>query len=230
MTWMEWYNSLAKPSWTPAFRNCVGEKDDRPKDRSRSQQRVPRHRFRRGGAGGFCGGLAALSGILSVLPTGFPAAIVIIQHRAVQEPFQLPEVLSRRTALRVEPVREGIKLRPATVFVAPPDWHLLVNVDGTLSLSHSEKVKFVRPAADRLFESLAASFKERAIAVVLTGTGSDGTGGVLVIKRMGGVVIVQDSATAEFPGMPLSAIATGAADWILPLDEIAPTLVKLVMT
>jgi two-component system chemotaxis response regulator CheB len=176
------------------------------------------------------GGLAALSGILAALPTDFPAAIVIVQHRAVQEPFQLPEVLGLRTVLRVEPAREGIKLRPATAFIALPDWHLLVNVDGTLGLSHSEKVKFVRPSADRLFESLAASFGERAIGVVLTGTGSDGSGGVLVIKRMGGVVIVQDAATAEAPGMPLSAIATGAADWILPLDEIAPALVKLVMT
>jgi two-component system, chemotaxis family, protein-glutamate methylesterase/glutaminase len=186
--------------------------------------RFPRHRFRRGGVGG----LAALSTILAALPMDFPAALVIVQHRAVQEPFQLPEVLSLRTGLRVEPAREGTILRPATVFVAPPDWHLLVNVDGTLSLTYSEKVKFVRPSADRLFESLAASFGERAIGVVLTGTGSDGSGGVLVIKRMGGVVIVQDAATAEAPGMPLSAIATGAADWILPRNEIASVPVALV--
>ena len=175
------------------------------------------------------GGLAALSGILAALPKDFPASIVIVQHRAAQEPFQLPEVLSLRTVLRVEPAKEGTVLRPATVFVAPPDWHLLVNGDGTLSLSQSAKVHHVRPSADRLFESLATSLKERAIAVVLTGTGSDGSGGVPIVKRMGGVVIIQDAATAEAPGMPLSAIATGAADWILPLDEIAAALVKLVM-
>jgi two-component system, chemotaxis family, protein-glutamate methylesterase/glutaminase len=126
------------------------------------------------------GGLAALSTILAALPTDFPAAVAIVQHRAVQEPFQLPEVLSRRTGLRLEPAREGTILRPATVFVAPPDWHLLVNGDGTLSLSRLEKVRFVRPSADRLFESLASSFGERAIAVVLTGFGSDG---VPIINR-----------------------------------------------
>jgi two-component system, chemotaxis family, protein-glutamate methylesterase/glutaminase len=75
-------------------------------------------------------------------------------------------------------IREGTALRAATVFITPPDWHLLVNVDRTLSLSRSEKSNFVRPPAEQLFEALAASFKERAIAVVLTGAGSDGSGGV----------------------------------------------------
>jgi two-component system chemotaxis response regulator CheB len=176
------------------------------------------------------GGVEALGHILAALPADFPAAIVIVQHRTAQEPFQLPEVLSRRTVLRVEQAREGTAMRPASVFIAPPDWHLLVNVDGTLSLSHSAKVQFVRPSADRLFESLAASFGERAIAVVLTGAGSDGSGGVPIIKRMGGVVIAQDAATAEVPGMPLSAKATGAADRILPLEGIAAALVTLVTT
>jgi two-component system, chemotaxis family, protein-glutamate methylesterase/glutaminase len=174
------------------------------------------------------GGLAAISRILSGLPADFPAAVLVVLHRTAQEPFQLPDLLSRRTPLRVEQAREGTALRPATVFVAPPDWHLLVNVDGTLSLSRSAKVKSVRPSADRLFESLAAGFKERAIAVVLTGADGDGSGGVPIIKKMGGVVIAQDAATAEVPGMPLAAIATGAADRILPLEEIAPALVTLV--
>jgi two-component system, chemotaxis family, protein-glutamate methylesterase/glutaminase len=174
------------------------------------------------------GGVEALGAILAALPAAFPAAIVIVQHRTAQEPFHLPEVLSRRTGLRVEQAREGTALRPASVFIAPPDWHLLVNVDGTLSLSHSAKVKFVRPSADRLFESLAASFGERAIAVVLTGAGSDGSGGVPIIKRMGGVVIAQDAATAEVPGMPRSAIATGAVDFIVPLHGVASRLGMLV--
>jgi two-component system chemotaxis response regulator CheB len=176
------------------------------------------------------GGVQALGAILAALPADFPAAIVIVQHRTARGPFQLPEVLSRRTVLRVEQAREGTAMRPASVFIAPPDWHLLVNEDGTLSLSHSAKVRSVRPSADRLFESLAASFGERAIAVVLTGAGSDGSGGVPLIKRMGGVVIAQDAATAEVPGMPLSAKATGAADRVLPLEEIAAALVTLVTT
>lgn len=114
-----------------------------------------------------------------------------------------------------------------TVFIAPPDHHLLVNQDRSLSLSHSELVHFVRPSADLLFESLAASYKERAIAVVLTGTGSDGQMGVQAIKKMGGTVIVQDQESSEFFGMPGAAIQFGAVDFVLPLDEIALALITL---
>jgi two-component system chemotaxis response regulator CheB len=110
----------------------------------------------------------------------------------------------------------------------PPNRHLLVNPDGSLSLSQSELVHFVRPSADLLFESVAASYKDRAIAVVLTGTGSDGVMGIQAIKKMGGTVIVQDQQTSEFFGMPGAAIQSGNVDFILPLDEIA-ALVTLVV-
>src|SRR5260370_38134385 len=125
--------------------------------------------------------------------------------------------------------RENDGLRPATVFIAPPNRHLLVNTDGTLSLSQSELVHFVRPSADLLFESVAASYKERAIAVVLTGTGSDGSLGIGAIKKMGGTVIAQDSESAEFFGMPSAAIKSGHADFVLRLDEIPAALTPLVM-
>src|SRR5579864_5304015 len=176
----------------------------------------------------WAGGVKALSKILAALPVDFPAAIVIVQHRTSEELFHLPEILSRRTALPVEPAREGSVLRPASVFIAPPDRHLLVNVDRTLSLSRSPKVHFVRPSADRLFESLATNFGERAIAVVLSGAGSDGSGGVSSIKRMGGVVIAKEPTTADVPGMARAAIETGAVDLIVPLNRIASTLTSLV--
>jgi len=118
---------------------------------------------------------------------------------------------------------------PGAVYIAPPDRHLLVNPDGTLSLSQSELVHFVRPSADLLFESVAASYRERAIAVVLTGTGSDGSMGVQAIKKMGGTVIAQNQQSAEFGGMPAAAVQSGAVDFVLPLDEIASALVTLVM-
>jgi len=140
----------------------------------------------------------------------------------------MADILSRRTSLRVKQAEEGDRLAPGTVAIAPPDRHLLVNPDGTLSLSQSELVHFVRPSADLLFESVAASYRERAIAVVLTGTGSDGAMGVQAIKKMGGRVIVQDERTAEFFGMPTAAIHTGQVDQILPLDEIAPAIITLV--
>jgi two-component system chemotaxis response regulator CheB len=116
------------------------------------------------------------------------------------------------------------------VFIAPPDRHLLVNPDGRLSLARTELVHFVRPSADLLFESVAASFKDRAIAVVLSGTGSDGVGGIRAIKKMGGTVVAQDEATSEFFGMPGAAIQTGTVDFVLPLDDVAAALTQLVTT
>jgi two-component system chemotaxis response regulator CheB len=174
------------------------------------------------------GGLTALSRVLSALPSDFPAAVVVVQHLDPRHRSLMADILSRRTSLRVKQAEEGDLLTPATVYIAPPNRHLLVNPDGTLSLSQSELVHFVRPSADLLFESVAASHKDRAIAVVLTGTGTDGAMGVQAIKKMGGTVIVQDEKTSQFFGMPAAAIQTGNADFILPLDEIASTLVTLV--
>src|SRR5262249_22783628 len=124
------------------------------------------------------GGLAALSQVLSALPADFPAAIVVVQHLDRQHRSHLASILSRCTSLTVKDAKEGERVRPGVVYIAPPDQHLLARADRTLSLSHAELVHFVRPSADLLFESVAASYKERAIAVVLTGMGSDGAMGV----------------------------------------------------
>lgn len=175
------------------------------------------------------GGIAALSEILGSLPGDFPAAIVVVQHLDPRHRSLMADILRRRTALDVVQASEGDHMRPGTAYIAPPDRHLLVNANGTLSLSQSELVHFVRPSADLLFESVAASYRTRAIAVVLTGTGSDGSMGIGAIKKMGGTVVAQDQASAEFSGMPGAAIRSGNADFILPLDEIAPALVTLVM-
>jgi two-component system chemotaxis response regulator CheB len=174
------------------------------------------------------GGLMAISKVLSDLPADFPAAILVVQHLDPRHRSLMADIISRRTQLHVKSAEEGDVISPSTVFIAPPDRHLLVNSDGTLSLTQSELVHFVRPSADLLFESVAASYKDRAIAVVLTGTGSDGSMGVQAIKNMGGTVIVQDEKTAEFFGMPGAAIKTGSVDFTLPLDEIAPALISLV--
>jgi two-component system, chemotaxis family, protein-glutamate methylesterase/glutaminase len=175
------------------------------------------------------GGIAALSEILGSLPGEFPAAIVVVQHLDPRHRSLMADILRRRTALSVVQAAEGDHIEAGTVYIAPPDRHLLVNANGTLSLSHSELVHFVRPSADLLFESVAASYRTRAIAVVLTGTGSDGSMGIGAIKKMGGTVVAQDQASAEFSGMPGAAIRSGNADFVLPLDEIAPALVTLVM-
>jgi Chemotaxis response regulator containing a CheY-like receiver domain and a methylesterase domain len=174
------------------------------------------------------GGLTAISQLLSSLPADFPAAIVVVQHLDPHHRSLMAEILSRNTSLQVKQAEAGDLLKPGTVYVAPPNQHLLVNPDSSLSLTQSELVHFVRPSADLLFESVAASQKERAIAVVLTGTGSDGSMGVQAIKKMGGKVIVQSEESAEFTGMPIAAIHTKSVDYVLPLNEIAATLVMLV--
>ena len=174
------------------------------------------------------GGLKALTDVLAALPREFPAALVVVQHLDPRHRSLMAEILGRRTALRVREAHEGDRLEKGLASIAPPNRHLLVNADGTLSLSQSELVHFVRPSADLLFESTAASYRERAIAVVLSGAGRDGAMGVRAIKKMGGTVIVQDARTSEFFGMPEAAQQTGLVDFILPLHEIAPALKTLV--
>jgi two-component system chemotaxis response regulator CheB len=175
------------------------------------------------------GGLNAINAVLSKLPADFPAAIVVVQHLDPRRRSLMAEILARNTPLRVKQADAGETMQPATVYIAPPDQHLLVNSDGTLALSQSELVHFVRPSADLLFESVAASHKERSIAVVLSGTGSDGSMGVQAIKKLGGTVICQDIESAEFNGMPLAALQSKCVDFSLPLGEIPAALVTLVM-
>jgi two-component system chemotaxis response regulator CheB len=174
------------------------------------------------------GGLQALSEVLSALPADFPAPIVVVQHLDPRHRSLMADILNRRTALTVVEAEQGSELRPGTVFVAPPDHHLLVNSGGALSLSDSELVHFVRPSADLLFESIAASYKSRAVAVVLTGSGTDGSMGVEAVKKMGGTVIAQDESTSEFFSMPRAAIQTGGVDFVLALNEISSALVALI--
>jgi two-component system chemotaxis response regulator CheB len=174
------------------------------------------------------GGLKALSLILSDLPNDFPAPIVVVQHLSPTYPSLLAEILDNRTPLVVKQAEAGDCLVAGKVYIAPPNYHLLINSDGILSLSSSEKVRFSRPAADVLFESVATSFFTKIIGVILTGMDGDGAKGAIAIKKMGGIVIAQDEASSEYFGMPSSAIATGCVDFILPLDAIATTLLNLV--
>jgi two-component system chemotaxis response regulator CheB len=175
------------------------------------------------------GGLRALTKLLSALTPDFPASIAVVQHLDPRHRSLMADILSRHSRLPIKQAEDGDRVRPGAVFIAPPDRHLLVNVDGSLSLSRTELVHFLRPSADLLFESVAASFKDRAIAVVLTGTGSDGARGLQAIKKMGGTVIAQDEGTSEFFGMPSAAINTGDVDFVLPLDEIPSALTTLIV-
>ena len=173
------------------------------------------------------GGLTALTCVLEALPSECPAPVVIVQHLAPRHSSHMADILAQRTALKVSEAKEGDLLGIGMVLLAPPDSHLLVMPDRTVSLSKLPLVNFVRPCADVLFESVAAHYHERAIAVVLTGTGRDGANGLQAIRKSGGVIIVQDMATSEFGGMPDAAIHAGPVDFILPLKHIGPALVRL---
>lgn len=176
------------------------------------------------------GGLKAISEVLSAIPADFPAAITLVQHLHPNHPSQMAEILNYHISIKSKQAENGDLLRPGMVYIAPPNKHLLVNPDGTISLTHTELVHFVRPSADLMFESVAASFKQRAIAVVLTGTGIDGAMGIQAIKEKGGRTLAQDPASCEASGMPQAAIDTNSIDWVLPLNKIATKLISLVTT
>ena len=174
------------------------------------------------------GGITALGRVLGGLPAEFPVPVVVVQHLDPRHKTIIAEVLGRRAKEEVVLARDGERAEPGTIYVAPPNHHLLVEAEAVLVLSSSELVHFLRPSADLLFESVAGAYGPRAIACVLTGTGSDGAMGVSAIKSRGGTVIAEDPDLAQFKGMPEAAIATGAVDFILPLDEIAAVIRGLV--
>lgn len=174
------------------------------------------------------GGLKALITVLSGLHSDFPAAIVVVQHLDPSLPSQMAHILGRRTALKVKQAEEGDQLQAGVVYIAPPDFHLMVDKLKRLRLSHSEKVHYVRPCGDLLFESAALVFQKKTLGLVLTGTGIDGTAGAKAIRKAGGKVIAQSEESSDFFGMPGSAIKAGEVDFTLPLEEISPCIEKLV--
>lgn len=178
--------------------------------------------------GASAGGVDALGIVLGGVPAGFPSALAVVQHLDPRHKSMLAEIMDRRCSLPVSEATDGQAVVAGTVTFAPPARHMLINMDRTITLTRTELVNFVRPSADLLFESVAATYGERAIAVVLTGSGHDGALGVTAIKKRGGSVIIEDPMTAAFASMPQAAWATGCVDLVLPIDRIADTLVRLV--
>ena len=165
--------------------------------------------------------------VLAALPSDFPAAVVLVQHRSFHTPDYLPRVLGRWSHMPVSPARAGERLSPGVVYVAPADKHLVIRADRTFGVTNGRKIHHLRSSADPLFATAAQVSKGRILAVVLTGGDSDASGGVQAVKAAGGIVIAQDRATSAHFGMPGSAIRTGAVDYILPLEEIGPMIVRL---
>jgi two-component system, chemotaxis family, protein-glutamate methylesterase/glutaminase len=173
------------------------------------------------------GGLQAVSQLLSDIPPELEQAIVIAQHRHPDSRTAgLPELLALQIARPVYDVDDKMAIEPSHVYVAPPDYHLLVE-RGSFALSLDERVQFARPSIDVLFETAADAYRERVIGVILTGANEDGAAGLRSIKERGGVAIIQDPTEATRRAMPEAAIAATAADAILPLAEIGRFLYGL---
>ena len=173
------------------------------------------------------GGLDAFRSLLRDLPAELDAAVVIAQHRAPEShPTAFRELLGAVTRLRVCEAGDKDELRPGTVYIAAPDYHLLVD-PGTLSLSTDEPVQYARPSIDVMFESAAESYRERCVGVVLTGANADGARGLARIVELGGTAIVQDPQEALRDEMPLAAISAVPQARVARTAEIAPLLVEL---
>ena len=173
------------------------------------------------------GGLQALGTLLEGIPLELDQPIVIAQHRSAESPRGVLEsLLQRHIARPVSEPSDKDPVEPSHVYVAPADYHLLVD-GGRFAFSLDARVQFARPSIDVLFESVAEAYRDRAIGIVLTGANDDGAAGLAAIKRNGGVGIVQDPRTATAKSMPEAAIAATQADAVLPLEEIGPFLYGL---
>jgi len=175
--------------------------------------------------GGSLGGMQALETILGGVPGDFSVPIAVVLHRRRSSAENLPWLIEQSTELKVVDAEDKQAVRAGTAYLAPADYHLLVERDA-FALSVDEAVRYSRPSIDVLFESAADAYAPSVIAIVLTGANSDGARGALRIRRGGGMVLAQDPATAEAPVMPQAAIDAGAVDRILRLEEIAPFLIE----
>jgi two-component system chemotaxis response regulator CheB len=171
------------------------------------------------------GGLSALETVLRALPRDFRTPVAIAQHRAVDSGTgALAAMIGRNSGRPACEPGDKDPIEPGRVYVAPPDYHLLVEPEG-FALSTEGAVHYSRPSIDVLFDSAADVYGDRLAAVVLTGANDDGAYGVQRVRRRGGITIAQDPATAERSEMPAAAIATGAVQHVFPLDAIGPFLV-----
>ncbi|HSO32109.1 MAG TPA: chemotaxis protein CheB [Labilithrix sp.] len=177
--------------------------------------------------GASAGGLRAFEAVLGGLPRGFPVPIVAVQHRARDSGDGYADLISRTTQLPVREVEDDDALRAPGVYLAPPDYHVLIE-PGRIVLSIDDPVSYSRPSIDVLFESAADVYGARVIGVLLTGANADGAKGLARIKQAGGYVIVQDPRSAESPEMPAAGIAAAPVDQVLPLEDIARELVRRV--
>jgi two-component system chemotaxis response regulator CheB len=176
--------------------------------------------------GASAGGVEALSRLVAGFPEDLPAAVVVVLHHPVGSPSFLASILGKAGRLPATEARDGSPLKPGCILVAPPGHHLVVQ-DGRVRLLDTPRVNGVKPAIDPLFQSGAREYGPRVVAVVLTGTLSDGSAGLTAVRKAGGVAVVQDPNDAAYSEMPQSALDAAGADHCVPLKEMAPLLESL---
>lgn len=176
--------------------------------------------------GASAGGIDALRVVVGALPAGFAAPIFVVMHTAPDAMGILDQILSRAGPVPAITPKDGERIEPGTIYVAPPDHHLLLE-PGIIRLTRGPKENRFRPAVDPLFRSAAQTYGPGVVGIILTGGMDDGTAGLWAIKQLGGTAIVQDPDEALAPSMPLNAIKHVDVDHILTLAEIPPLLVRL---
>jgi two-component system chemotaxis response regulator CheB len=177
--------------------------------------------------GASAGGVETLSRVVSGLPAGFPAAVFVVCHFPPGQRSRLPEILSRSGPLLAAHAKDGEPAYPGHIYAAPPDHHLLLE-EGRMRLWRGPRENRHRPAIDALFRSAARAYGPRVIAVVLSGSSSDGVAGLLAVRAAHGIAVVQDQADAMVATLPRNAHAIAGADHIVPASGLAGLLVELV--
>ena len=207
--------------------SAASESDDRPADRATGATDMEPHAvlpFPVVGIGASAGGLRAFTEFFDAMPAEPGMAFVLIQHLPPESENLLPDIISRHTPLPVRQAVHGVSVEPNNVYVIRPG-HTLTIEGGTLQLGQSVERRGHRRPVDDFFRSLAAEQKEKAIIIVMSGTGSNGSSGAQAVKAAGGICIAQDPATAEFQGMPRSLIDSGYADQVLAPADMAEALI-----
>ena len=172
--------------------------------------------------GASAGGIKALLTLVAELPADFTGTVFVVVHIGASRSM-LPVILGRSGPLPASHAVDGERFEPGHIYVAPPDYHLVVGQD-TIELSHGPRENYSRPAIDPLFRSAARAHEDRVTAVILSGALSDGVAGLLAVKARGGTVIVQDPQEAIVESMPTSALRSVQADHVLPAQEIGRLL------
>lgn len=204
-------------------KKAVQKKDILPE---KVQEPPPRIDFPVAGIGASAGGLEALTQLLKALPPVTGIAYVYVQHLAPRHESMLTEILARETSMPVKMARDGMAVEPDSLYVIPPGFYMGIE-EGKLRLTPSEDSPVPRMPVDYFFRSLAKNRGGRSIGIVLSGTASDGTVGLMAIKAEGGITLAQDEKTAKYDGMPRSAIAAGCVDFVQSPEGLAKELARL---